>query len=116
MAYSFTEKKSIRKDFGKLTTVLDVPYLLAIQVDSYRQFLQLDKLPEQRPETGLNAAFRSVFPITSYSGSAVLEYVSYRLCTRTFDVIECHQRGMSYAERLRFMVRLVSYEKESVAG
>src|SRR3569833_2786210 len=116
MAYSFTEKKSIRKDFGKLPTVLDVPYLLAIQVDSYRQFLQLEKLPEQRPETGLNAAFRSVFPITSYSGSAVLEYVSYRLGTPTFDVRECQQRGMTYAAPLRVKVRLVIYDKEAPAG
>src|SRR3569833_1874008 len=116
MAYSFTEKKSIRKDFGKLPTVLDVPYLLAIQVDSYRQFLQLEKLPEQRPETGLNAAFRSVFPITSYSGSAVLEYVSYRLGTPTFDVREWQRRGMTYAAPLRVKVRLVIYDKEAPAG
>src|SRR3569623_123319 len=104
MAYYFTEKKSIRKDFGKLPTVLDVTYMMAILVNSYRQFLQLDKLPEQRPETGLNAAFRSVFPITSYSGSAVLEYVSYRLGTPTFDVRECQQRGMTYAAPLRVKV------------
>ena len=93
-----------------------MPYLLAIQVDSYRQFLQLDKLPEQRPATGLTEAFRSVFPITSYSGSAVLEYVSYRLGTPTFDVLECHQRGMTYAAPLRVKVSLVIYDKEAPAG
>jgi DNA-directed RNA polymerase subunit beta len=116
MAYSFTEKKSIRKDFGKLPTVLEVPYLLAIQMDSYRQFLQLDGEPEQRFDQGLHAAFKSVFPITSYSGNAALEYVSYRLGTPTFDVRECQQRGMTYAAPLRVKVRLVIYDKESGPG
>jgi len=116
MAYSFTEKKSIRKDFGKLPTVLEVPYLLAIQVDSYRHFLQLDMEAEQRREQGLHAAFKSVFPIVSYSGNAALEYVSYRLGTPTFDVRECQQRGMTYAAPLRVKVRLVIYDKESGTG
>jgi len=116
MAYSFTEKKSIRKDFGKLPTVLEVPYLLAIQVDSYRHFLQLDADPDQRPDQGLHAAFKSVFPIASYSGNAALEYVSYRLGTPTFDVRECQQRGMTYAAPLRVKVRLVIYDKESGTG
>ena len=116
MAYSFTEKKSIRKDFGKLPTVLEVPYLLAIQMDSYRQFLQLDADAEQRREHGLHAAFKSVFPITSYSGNAALEYVSYRLGTPTFDVRECQQRGMTFAAPLRVKVRLVIYDKESGPG
>jgi DNA-directed RNA polymerase subunit beta len=78
MAYSFTEKKRIRKDFGKRESILDVPYLLAIQLDSYRKFLQADTAEERRHEAGLHAAFKSVFPITSYSGNAILEYVSYR--------------------------------------
>jgi DNA-directed RNA polymerase subunit beta len=116
MAYSFTEKKSIRKDFGKLPTVLEVPYLLAIQVDSYRQFLQLDADPEHRLDHGLHAAFKSVFPIASYSGNAALEYVSYRLGTPAFDVRECQQRGMTYAAPLRVKVRLVIYDKESGTG
>jgi DNA-directed RNA polymerase subunit beta len=116
MAYSFTEKKSIRKDFGKLPTVLEVPYLLAIQVDSYRQFLQLDADPEQRLDQGLHAAFKSVFPITSYSGNAALEYVGYRLGVPTFDVRECQQRGMTFAAPLRVKVRLVIYDKDSGPG
>ncbi len=116
MAYSFTEKKSIRKDFGKLPIVLEVPYLLAIQVDSYKQFLQVDRTLEQRLDQGLHAAFKTVFPITSYSGSAMLEYVSYRLGTPTFDVRECQQRGMTYAAPLRVKVRLVIYDKEAPAG
>jgi DNA-directed RNA polymerase subunit beta len=79
MAYSFTEKKRIRKNFGKLPSVLEVPYLLSIQLGSYAQFLQDGVAPEQRDEQGLHAAFRSVFPIISYSGNAALEYVSYAI-------------------------------------
>jgi len=86
MAYSFTEKKRIRKDFGKRPTILDVPFLLATQIDSYRDYLQDDVPRAQRAEVGLHAAFRSVFPIESYSGNAVLEYVSYRLGEPAFDV------------------------------
>ena len=83
--YSFTEKKRIRKDFGKRPPVLDVPYLLAIQVNSYREFLQSDGDPNAREDKGLHAALKSVFPISSYSGSAALEYVSYRLGEPPFD-------------------------------
>jgi len=79
MAYSFTEKKRIRKDFGKLPSILNVPYLLSIQIDSYQKFLQQYVAGTERDERGLHAAFRSVFPIVSYSGNAALEYVSYRL-------------------------------------
>lgn len=79
MAYSYTEKKRIRKDFSKLLQVMDVPYLLAIQLDSYRKFLQEGVDAAGRKEEGLHAAFKSVFPIVSYSGNAALEYVGYRL-------------------------------------
>ena len=113
MAYSFTEKKRIRKDFGKLPSILDVPYLLSIQLDSYRKFLQQDVDPEKREEGGLHAAFRSVFPIVSYSGNAALEYVSYRLGEPVFDVKECQMRGLTYAAPLRVLVRLVIYDKEA---
>ncbi|WP_428101503.1 DNA-directed RNA polymerase subunit beta [Candidatus Rariloculus sp.] len=113
MAYSFTEKKRIRKDFGKLPSILDVPYLLSIQLDSYRRFLQISVPQEEREETGLHAAFRSVFPIVSYSGNAALEYVSYRLGVPVFDVKECQLRGMTYAAPLRVLVRLVIYDREA---
>ncbi|MCH8506263.1 MAG: DNA-directed RNA polymerase subunit beta, partial [Ectothiorhodospiraceae bacterium] len=112
MAYSFTEKKRIRKDFGKIPNILEVPYLLAIQLDSYRHFLQAEQAPDQREESGLHAAFRSVFPISSYSGTAALEYVSYRIGTPVFDVKECQLRGMTYAAPLRALVRLVIYDKD----
>ncbi|MBC6943527.1 MAG: DNA-directed RNA polymerase subunit beta [Xanthomonadales bacterium] len=111
--YSFTEKKRIRKDFGKRPPVLGVPFLLAIQVDSYCEFLQADVDPNAREDKGLHAALRSVFPITSYSGSAALEYVNYRLGEPPFDERECRSRGMSYGAPLRVTVRLVIYDKES---
>jgi DNA-directed RNA polymerase subunit beta len=113
MAYSFTEKKRIRKNFGKRPTILDVPYLLSIQVDSYKKFLQTDKSIEQRADRGLHAAFQSVFPIVSYSGNAALEYVSYRLGEPVFDVKECQMRGLTYAAPIRVNVRLVIYDKEA---
>ncbi len=116
MAYSFTEKKSIRKDFGKRQSVLDVPYLVAIQINSYRSFLQLDVSEEARGEVGLHGAFTSVFPIVSYTGYAALEYVRYRLGTPAFDVKECQVRGMTYSAPLRVTVRLVIYDKEAPAG
>ncbi|WP_106475530.1 DNA-directed RNA polymerase subunit beta [Phytohalomonas tamaricis] len=113
MAYSYTEKKRIRKDFGKLPQVMDVPYLLAIQLDSYYDFLQQEKTPEQRLDTGLHAAFNSVFPIESFSGNAALEYVSYRFGTPAFDVKECQLRGVTYSAPLRVKVRLIIYDRES---
>ncbi len=113
MAYSFTEKKRIRKDFGKRDSILEVPYLLAIQLDSYRKFLQADAAEDGRKDAGLHAAFKSVFPITSYSGNAILEYVSYRLGTPVFDVKECQLRGLTYAAPLRVKVRLIVYDKET---
>ena len=112
MAYSFTEKKRIRKDFGKRPSILDVPYLLAIQLDSYRKFLQADAAEERREEVGLHAAFKSVFPISSYSGNATLEYMTYRLGEPVFDVKECQMRGLTYAAPLRVKVQLKVYEKE----
>ncbi|XOZ33254.1 DNA-directed RNA polymerase subunit beta [Halomonadaceae bacterium KBTZ08] len=113
MTYSYTEKKRLRKEFGKLPSVMDVPFLLATQIDSYRDFLQLESDADNRKNTGLHAAFQSVFPITSYSGNAALEYVSYRLSEPAFDVKECQLRGVTYAAPLRVKVRLVIYDKES---
>ncbi len=115
MAYSYTEKKRIRKDFSKTPTILEVPYLLATQIESYKGFLQESSLPEKRENSGLHAAFKSVFPIESYSGSAVLDYVSYRLGTPVFDVKECQMRGATYATSLRVTLRLVIYDKESTS-
>jgi DNA-directed RNA polymerase subunit beta len=113
MTYSFTEKKRIRKDFGKRPPILGVPNLLAIQTDSYKEFLQADAAPDGRHDRGLHAALKSVFPISSYSGNAALEYVNYRLGEPPFDEKECRSRGLSYGAPLRVLVRLVIYDKES---
>src|SRR5918994_2124099 len=116
MAYSFTEKKRIRKDFGKLPSILNVPYLLSIQIDSYQKFLQQDAASPDRADMGLHAAFKSVFPIVSYSGNAALEYVSYRLGDPVFDVKECQLRGLTYAAPLRVKVRLIVLDKEAAGA
>tara|TARA_R110001592_G_C13190233_1_gene752455 strand:- start:7758 stop:11831 length:4074 start_codon:yes stop_codon:yes gene_type:complete len=113
MAYSYTEKKRIRKDFGMLPKVMDVPYLLAIQLDSYRKFTQQGVSLDERGDYGLHAAFKSVFPIVSYSGNAALEYVDYNLGTPVFDVNECQLRGVTYSCSLRVKVRLIIYDKDS---
>jgi len=143
MAYTFTEKKRIRKSFGKRQGILDVPPLLAIQTDSYAQFLQLVEsrtlhaelsahaggavaggrlLSEEQEKAiidkhlrraGLHAAFQSVFPIKSYSGHATLEYVYYYLGEPVFDVKECQVRGLTFAAPLRVRLRLRVMDKES---
>ena len=115
MSYSFTEKKRIRKDFGKRKSVLDVPFLLETQIRSYQEFLQEEILEDDRRDRGLHGALKSVFPIVSYSGNAALEYVSYKLGEPAFDVKECKLRGMSYGAPLRVKVRLVIYDKDSSA-
>ena len=113
MTYSYTEKKRIRKDFGSLPKVMDIPYLLAIQLDSYSKFTQDGVSLKDRGEHGLHAAFKSVFPIVSYSGNAALEYVDYALGEPVFDVDECVLRGTTYACALRVKVRLIIYDKEA---
>ncbi len=115
MNYSFTEKKRIRKDFGKRQSVLEVPNLLQTQIRSYAEFLQTNTKLDERRERGLHGALKSVFPIVSYSRNAALEYVSYKLGNPPFDVRECKLRGMTYAAPLRVKVRLVIYDKESSA-
>ncbi|QBG35991.1 DNA-directed RNA polymerase subunit beta [Litorilituus sediminis] len=112
MAYSYFEKKRIRKDFGKSAQVMDYPFLLSIQLESFSKFIDIDPTGE----TGLEAAFRSIFPIKAYSGSSELQYVSYRLGEPLFDVKECQIRGVTYSAPLRVKLRLVVYDKEAPAG
>ncbi len=111
MVYSYSEKKRIRKDFGKRPQVLEIPYLLSIQLDSFKKFIEQDL----DGQYGLESAFRSVFPIKSYSGNSELQYVAYRLGEPVFDVKECQIRGLTYAAPLRVLVRLVIYDKEASA-
>ena len=113
MAYSFTEKKRIRKNFGKLPNTMDLPYLLAIQLDSYKKFTQKGVGMEDRLNTGLHAALNSIFPIVGYSGNAALEYVDYVMGKPAFDEEECKLRGVTFSVPLRVRVRLVIYDKES---
>ncbi len=113
MSYSFTEKKRIRKSFAKRAAVLDVPYLLATQLDSFTEFLQANVAPDARKNQGLQAAFTSVFPISSHSGNARLEFLSYVLGEPPFDVVECQQRGLTFAAPLRAKVRLTIMDREA---
>lgn len=112
MVYSYTEKKRIRKNFGKRPQVLHVPYLLTIQIDSFEKFIRRDPEGQQ----GLEAAFRSVFPIVSSNGFTELQYVSYQLGKPVFDVRECQIRGTTYSAPLRVKLRLVSYDREASQG
>ena len=115
MGLSYTEKKRIRKDFGKRPQILEVPDLLTIQLESYRQFLQLDRPVVNRQSVGLHAAFSSVFPIVSYNNYVELEYADYRLGEPIFDVHECQLRGQTYQASLRVKLRLVIYDKDAPA-
>ncbi|WP_282110733.1 DNA-directed RNA polymerase subunit beta [Shewanella algicola] len=112
MVYSYSEKKRIRKDFGKRPKVLDIPYLLSIQLDSFKKFTDQDPTGER----GLEAAFRSVFPIKSFSGYSELQYVSYKLGEPVFDVKECQIRGVTYSAPLRVKLRMVLFDREAAAG
>ena len=113
MTFSFTEKKRIRKDFGKQKPALDVPDLLTLQVESYEKFLQKDVDAGKRKNIGLQAAFNNLFPIESFSKNARLEFISYRLEKPEFNVRECQLRGLSYAAPLRVKTKLITYDKVS---
>lgn len=113
MAYSFTEKKRIRKSFAKRATVHQVPFLLATQIESYTQFLQADTPPARRKTEGLQAAFSAIFPISSHNGLARMEFVSYHLSNPPFDVKECQQRGLTFHSALRAKVRLIINDREN---
>src|SRR3990167_6078275 len=113
---SYTAKKRIRNSFGKQSTQIKQTGLLAIQLNSYESFLQADVESEKRLDQGLHAAFKSVFPISSFSGNAVLEYVGYKLGEPIFDVKECQMRSLTYAAPLRVKVRLIIHDKEAPEG
>ena len=115
MTYSFTEKKRIRKNFGKLPNTMDLPYLLSIQLDSYQKFTQIGLDDNERTDTGLHAALKSVFPIIGYSGNAALEYVDYKLGNPAFEEEECKLRGVTFSVPLRVRVRLIIYDKDSAS-
>ena len=116
MTYTFTEKKRIRKSFSKRSDTGSTPNLLEIQKSSYRKLLQEGVAPMQRIDQGLQAAFKSVFPIESYSGAASLDFVAYRLGQPVFDVRECQQRGLIYSAPLYATLRLIVFEKTESGG
>lgn len=111
--YSHAEKKRFRKSFGKQADKMAIPNLLEIQLKSYRDFLQADSKLSEHFNTGLHAAFSSVFPIESFSGNAKLEYVGYKLGEPAFDVRECKLRGLTYSAPLRVKIRLVVLDKDA---
>ena len=116
MAYSIANNHLLRKNFAKIKNIIDIPNLIDIQKNSYRRFLQQEIPSDSRKNTGLEAVFRSVFPIKDFSESASLEYVSYLLNKPKYDVEECHQRGMTYAAPMKVKVRLVIWDSGKESG
>jgi DNA-directed RNA polymerase subunit beta len=108
--------KRIRKNFGKIRKIVDIPDLIGMQRESFARFLQKDIPPEQREEIGLQAVFKSVYPIKDFTGSASLEFVSYRFGEIKHSEEECVQRGMTYELPVRITVRLVVYEVDKESG
>ncbi|MDX9816129.1 MAG: hypothetical protein RBT06_04225, partial [Smithellaceae bacterium] len=101
-----------RKNFGRVKKVLDIPNLIEIQTASYEKFLQKDVAASQRGNFGLQSAFKSVFPISDFSGKCSLEFVSYKIGDVRYDVKECVQKGMTYAAPLKIVVRLVVFDTD----
>src|SRR3978361_1232078 len=113
MAYSYTERKRIRKSFGSRDSVLEVTYLLQMQKDEYTAFLQADTAPQKRTIEGLQAAFDSAFPIVSHNGFVEMKFIEYNLAKPAFDVRECQTRGLTFASAVRAKVQLIIYDRES---
>ncbi|TAN13330.1 MAG: DNA-directed RNA polymerase subunit beta [Burkholderiaceae bacterium] len=113
MAYTFTERKRIRKSFGERDSVIQIPYLLQMQKDAYTAFLQAGIAPKKRKHEGLQAAFESTFPIVSHNGFVEMKYSEYTLGKPTFDVRECQTRGLTYASAVRARVQLIIYDREA---
>ncbi len=111
MNYSFTEKKRIRKNFGKRKDAMPVPYLLKVQRESFKDFLQADVPPGERLNIGLQAAFNSAFPIASFNGDVEMQFDHYRIDPPKFDENECRQRGQNYAAPVRVKLRMVFYDR-----
>ncbi|WP_421709315.1 DNA-directed RNA polymerase subunit beta [Algihabitans sp.] len=116
MAVSFTGRKRIRKSFGRIPEIAEMPNLIEVQKISYDQFLQVGSKPEDRTETGLQAVFKSVFPIRDFSERAELQFVRYELENPKYDVEECQQRGMTYAAPLKVTLRLVVWDVDEDTG
>jgi DNA-directed RNA polymerase subunit beta len=116
MAYSIANNQLLRKHFAEIKRIIDIPNLIDIQKNSYKRFLQAELPPSARQNIGLEAVFRSVFPIRDFSETSSLEYVSYSLGIPKYDVDECHQRGMTFAAPVKVRVRLVSWDVDKESG
>ena len=110
MQLSFTEKKNIRKNFGKLKESLSIPNLIEVQKNSYKELTEYNADPNINLIKGFNRVFRSIFPIEDINEKATLEYVSYRFEKPKFDTEECIQRGLTYSSALKCTLRLDVYE------
>ena len=115
MARNIECGRRVRKDFGKIPSVVEIPNLIEIQQQSYEQFLQKEIAPERRDETGLQAVFKSVFPIQDYNGNAMLEFHSYHFGDPKYTVEECHDRGMTFAIPLKVTLRLKVIDNDKEA-
>ncbi|MGK5092352.1 DNA-directed RNA polymerase subunit beta [Deltaproteobacteria bacterium TL4] len=113
MSITLKNRHRIRRSFAKLSSPIEVPHLVKVQLDSYERLLQQNIPPDQRKDEGLESVFRSVFPISDFSGSSTLEYVHYRLGEPKYSVDECRTRGVTYACPLRVALRLIVWEKEA---
>ena len=116
MARSFTGRKRIRKNFGRIPDVAPMPNLIEVQKSSYDHFLQMDVAPDARPSVGLQEVFKSVFPIRDFSERGTLEFVKYELEEPKYDVEECQQRGMTFAAPLKVTLRLVVFDVDEETG
>ena len=106
----------LRRNFGKIRKIVDIPNLIEIQQRSYEEFLQLDVPPGERRDTGLQGVFKSVFPIKDFNETASLEFVSYTLGEPKYSVEECHERGMTYAAPLKVTIQLVIWDVDAETG
>ena len=116
MAFQVAHNVRYRRNFGRIRKIIDLPYLIEIQKNSYDLFLQKDVLPNQRQGIGLQEVFKSVFPIKDFNETASLEFVGYSLGEPKYDVEECHQRGMTYAAPLKVTVQLVLWDVDPQTG
>jgi DNA-directed RNA polymerase subunit beta len=116
MAQTFTGRKRVRKFFGKIQEVAEMPNLIEVQKASYDQFLLVQEPEGGRPDEGLQAVFKSVFPISDFSGSSMLEFVKYEFEAPKYDVDECRQRGMTYAAPLKVTLRLIVFDVDEETG
>jgi DNA-directed RNA polymerase subunit beta len=116
MAQTFTGRKRVRKFFGKIQEVAEMPNLIEVQKASYDQFLQITEPEGGRPDDGLQAVFKSVFPISDFSNTSMLEFVRYEFEPPKYDVDECRQRGMTYAAPLKVTLRLIVFDIDEETG